>query len=57
MRIFNPDGSEAEKSGNGIRIFSRYLKDAGYVLGEKYILTTKAGRTEVTFLREDGSQM
>ena len=31
VRIFNPDGSEAEKSGNGIRIFSRYLKDAGSV--------------------------
>jgi diaminopimelate epimerase len=25
MRIFNPDGSEAEKSGNGLRIFARYL--------------------------------
>ena len=24
VRIFNPDGSEAEKSGNGLRIFSRY---------------------------------
>ena len=23
VRIFNPDGSEAEKSGNGIRIFKR----------------------------------
>ncbi len=23
LRIFNPDGSEAEKSGNGLRIFSR----------------------------------
>jgi len=31
LKIFNPDGSEAEKSGNGIRIFSRYLADAGYV--------------------------
>lgn len=57
VRIFNPDGSEAEKSGNGIRIFSRYLKDAGYVDGEKYVLTTKAGKTEVTFLRPDGSRM
>ena len=28
VRIFNPDGSEAERSGNGIRIFSKYLKDA-----------------------------
>ena len=27
LRIFNPDGSEAEKSGNGIRIFARYLVD------------------------------
>ncbi|MEW5869769.1 MAG: diaminopimelate epimerase [Chloroflexota bacterium] len=29
LRIFNPDGSEAEKSGNGLRIFSRYLWDSG----------------------------
>ena len=28
VRIFNPDGSEAEKSGNGMGIFARYLKDA-----------------------------
>ena len=27
VRIFNPDGSEAEKSGNGLRIFARYLRD------------------------------
>ena len=25
LRIYNPDGSEAEKSGNGLRIFSSYL--------------------------------
>ena len=31
VRILNPDGSEAEKSGNGMGIFARYLKDAGYV--------------------------
>jgi len=29
LRIYNPDGSEAEKSGNGLRIFSRYLVDSG----------------------------
>ena len=29
LRIFNPDGSLAEKSGNGLRIFSRYLWDCG----------------------------
>lgn len=30
LKIFNPDGSEAEKSGNGTRRFARYLVDAGY---------------------------
>lgn len=30
LRIFNPDGSEAEKSGNGLRIFARFLYDASY---------------------------
>lgn len=27
LKIFNPDGSEAEISGNGLRIFAQYLKD------------------------------
>lgn len=27
LRIFNPDGSEAEKSGNGLRIFAKYCLD------------------------------
>ncbi len=54
VRIFNPDGSEAEKSGNGIRIFSKYLKDMGYVTEESYVLHTKAGETRVTFLNEQG---
>ncbi len=31
VRIFNSDGSEAEKSGNGLRIFSQYLMDEGYI--------------------------
>lgn len=57
MQIFNPDGSEAEKSGNGIRIFSRYLKDAGYVKEESYVLHTKAGETKVTFLDDSGNLM
>jgi diaminopimelate epimerase len=30
-RIWNPDGSEAEVSGNGLRIFARYLLDASYL--------------------------
>lgn len=35
LRIFNPDASEAEKSGNGLRIFCRYLFDKGLVQAEK----------------------
>lgn len=29
VRIWNPDGSMAEKSGNGLRIFARWLRDGG----------------------------
>jgi diaminopimelate epimerase len=43
LRIFNPDGSEAEKSGNGIRIFSRYLWDLGLVKSEPFKISTKGG--------------
>jgi diaminopimelate epimerase len=43
LRIFNPDGSEAEKSGNGIRIFSRYLWDIGLVKTEPFNINTKGG--------------
>ncbi len=38
MRFFNPDGSEAERSGNGLRIFARYLWDAGYVSGPDFVM-------------------
>ena len=36
MRFFNPDGSEAERSGNGLRIFARYLWDHGYVSSQTF---------------------
>ena len=57
VRIFNPDGSEAERSGNGIRIFSKYLRDEGYVTEKQYPLTTKAGTVIVEFLEKDGTEM
>jgi diaminopimelate epimerase len=44
LRIFNPDGSEAEKSGNGLRIFSRYLWDEGLVHEEPFTILTAGGR-------------
>lgn len=57
VEIYNPDGSEAEHSGNGVRIFARYLLDAGYVKEKRFFLTTKAGETEVEFFDEEGSAM
>ncbi len=39
MRFLNPDGTEAEKSGNGLRIFARYLWDAGYIDARSFPIT------------------
>jgi diaminopimelate epimerase len=54
LRIFNPDGSEAEKSGNGIRIFSRYLLDAGYITTDSFVLQTLGGQVVVEILKTSG---
>jgi diaminopimelate epimerase len=55
LRIFNADGSEAEQSGNGLRIFARYLLDAGYVTRSTCRIRTLRGTAEATFLNADGS--
>ena len=57
VRIWNPDGSLAEKSGNGIRIFAKYLKDAGYVEKKNVILETAGGPVRVQFLNETGGRL
>ncbi len=46
VRIFNPDGSEAEKSGNGLRIFSKYLWDHGLAKTPTFTVETKGGIVE-----------
>jgi diaminopimelate epimerase len=43
LRIYNPDGSEAEKSGNGLRIFSRYLWDRKLVGEQPFSIQTLGG--------------
>ena len=43
LRIFNPDGSEAEKSGNGLRIFARYLHATGKTKKTHFTVDTKGG--------------
>ena len=53
LRIFNPDGSEAEKSGNGLRIFSRYLFDQKKVGTAPFTIETPGGVVEVV-IQPDG---
>ena len=57
VKVWNPDGSEAEKSGNGDRIFAKYLKDAGYIQKKHVTFYTLSGAIQVTYLNEDGSRL
>jgi diaminopimelate epimerase len=43
LKIFNPDGSEAEKSGNGLRIFSKFLYDYQWSNSKNFSVETKGG--------------
>ncbi|MCS7225961.1 MAG: diaminopimelate epimerase [Gloeomargarita sp. SKYB31] len=56
VRIFNPDGSEAEKSGNGLRIFARYLWDQGKVGEAPFQVQTLGGRVSVQ-VQQQGRQV
>jgi len=47
LRIFNPDGSEAEKSGNGLRIFARYLHATNKTRRSTFTVETKGGIARV----------
>jgi len=47
LRIYNPDGSEAEKSGNGLRIFARYLHATRKVRKTSFSVDTKGGRVHI----------
>jgi diaminopimelate epimerase len=50
LRIFNPDGSEAELSGNGVREAVMFLRRSGLVEGDSFSLQTAAGevRSRIT---------
>jgi diaminopimelate epimerase len=53
LKIYNPDGSIAEKSGNGVRIFSRYLWDTKFVGNDEFALQTDGGIVRSTVF-DDG---
>ncbi len=55
VRIFNPDGSEAEKSGNGLRIFAKWLFDTRRTGGmSRFTIRTQAGDSAVEVHSVDG---
>jgi diaminopimelate epimerase len=54
LRIFNPDGSEAEKSGNGLRIFAKWLRDHGYARQDGFTVDTKGGVVECLCQAREG---
>jgi diaminopimelate epimerase len=53
MRVFNPDGSEAEMCGNGIRCVGKYLYETG-TQKKELIIETIAGRKELSLTVEKG---
>nr|WP_258359486.1 diaminopimelate epimerase [Moorella sulfitireducens] len=54
MRIFNPDGSEPEMCGNGIRCFARYAYEAGLVREPEIRVETLAGIIKPRLILKDG---
>ena len=54
VRIFNPDGSEAEKSGNGLRILAKFLYDHGYTDTSEFTVSTLGGTVGAKLHLEQG---
>ncbi len=48
LRIFNPDGSEAELSGNGAREAILYLRNRGWTDSDRFSIQTIAGEIRPT---------
>ena len=55
LRIYNPDGSEAEKSGNGLRIFARYLYDRDLIGDRRPVNIKTAGGPVEARIEQNGS--
>ncbi|MFW6371123.1 MAG: diaminopimelate epimerase [Bacteroidota bacterium] len=52
LRILNPDGSEAEKSGNGLRIFAKYLFDYQFTKSRRFSIETPGGLVQAEIIQE-----
>ena len=56
LRIFNPDGSEAEKSGNGLRIFCKFLYDYEFAKQKEFTVETKGGVVRAKIEKEENGR-
>lgn len=56
VHIFNADGSESAISGNGVRIFAKYLIDQQYVKEQKFAIETLSGSIEVECLNSRATE-
>lgn len=57
LRIFNPDGSEAELSGNGAREALLYLHQEGRTPGSRFAVSTPAGEVRAEVLAQDTARV
>jgi diaminopimelate epimerase len=54
MQLFNADGSEAEVSGNGLRILAQHLRRSGIIKKRRFAIESKAGRSLVRLVKAAG---
>jgi len=54
VAIWNPDGSIAERSGNGLRIAAKFLAEHGYASGDEFTVETAAGPVRTQVFRDGG---
>ncbi|HEY48915.1 MAG TPA: diaminopimelate epimerase [Dehalococcoidia bacterium] len=57
LRMFNPDGSEAEACGNGLRCFAKSVMESGLVSSDEFRVETMAGTRAVRTRTEKGVQV
>jgi diaminopimelate epimerase len=54
VRIYNPDGSEAEKSGNGLRIFAKFLYEHEFTKSTTFTIETLGGVVRCDIRAQNG---
>lgn len=54
VKIWNPDGSLAERSGNGLRIAAKFLSDHNYTIESAFAIETVAGPVRTQVYKESG---